>query len=80
MACRALIANGVAVLAEVETGEDAFDAIAHWRPDVVLLNIRLPSSRPAKRRVLVLTRCVTGATVSVGLGEPTAREDEETAK
>lgn len=42
MACRALIADGVEVLAEIETGEDALDAVAHWRPDVVLLDIRLP--------------------------------------
>lgn len=42
VACRALIADGVEVLAEIEKGEDAFDAIAHWRPDIVLLDIRLP--------------------------------------
>lgn len=42
MACRALVADGVDVVAQAENGEDAFDAIAHWRPDVVLLDIRLP--------------------------------------
>ena len=42
MACRALAADGVEVVAEAENGEDAFDAVAHWRPDVVLLDIRLP--------------------------------------
>ena len=42
MACRALAADGVEVVAEAETGEDAIDAVAHWRPDVVLLDIRLP--------------------------------------
>lgn len=42
MACRALLADGVEVVAEVENGEDAFDAVAQWRPDVVLLDIRLP--------------------------------------
>lgn len=42
MACRALAADGVEVVAEAENGEDAFAAIAHWRPDVVLLDIRLP--------------------------------------
>ena len=42
MACRALMADGVEVVAEVENGEDAFDAVAQWRPDVVLLDIRLP--------------------------------------
>jgi DNA-binding NarL/FixJ family response regulator len=42
MACRALVADGVDVVAEAENGEDAFAAIANWRPDVVLLDIRLP--------------------------------------
>ena len=42
MACRALTADGVVVLAEIENGEGVFDAVAHWRPDVVLLDIRLP--------------------------------------
>lgn len=42
MACRALTADGVEVLAEIENGEEVFDAVAHWRPDVVLLDIRLP--------------------------------------
>lgn len=42
MACRALVADGVEVVAEADNGEDAFDAVAHWRPDVVLLDIRLP--------------------------------------
>lgn len=42
MACRALIAEGVDVVAEVENGEDTFDTVAHWQPDVVLLDIRLP--------------------------------------
>lgn len=42
MACRALVADGVEVVAEAENGEEAVDAVAHWRPDVVLLDIRLP--------------------------------------
>ena len=42
MACRALIADGVEVVAEVENGEDARDAVAHWQPDVVLVDVRLP--------------------------------------
>lgn len=42
MACRALTADGVEVLAEIENGEEVFDAVVHWRPDVVLLDIRLP--------------------------------------
>lgn len=42
IASRALAADGVEVVAEAETGEDAFDVVARWRPDVVLLDIRLP--------------------------------------
>ena len=42
MACRALAVDGVEVVAEVDNGEDACDAVARWRPDVVLLDIRLP--------------------------------------
>jgi DNA-binding NarL/FixJ family response regulator len=42
MACRALTTDGVEVLAEIDNGEEVFDAVAHWRPDVVLLDIRLP--------------------------------------
>ena len=42
MACRALLADGVEVVAQAENGEDAFGVVAHWRPDVVLLDIRLP--------------------------------------
>ena len=41
-ACRALASEGVEVVAEAENGEDAFDAVARGRPDVVLLDIRLP--------------------------------------
>lgn len=29
-------------MAEVGTGEEAIDTVAQWRPDVVLLDIRLP--------------------------------------
>jgi DNA-binding NarL/FixJ family response regulator len=42
VACRALIADGVEVLAEIENGEEVVDAVALWRPDVVLVDIRLP--------------------------------------
>jgi DNA-binding NarL/FixJ family response regulator len=42
MACRALVADGVEVVAQAENGEGAFDAVAQWHPDVVLLDIRLP--------------------------------------
>jgi CheY-like chemotaxis protein len=42
MARRALTADGVDVVAEVGTGEEAIDTVAQWRPDVVLLDIRLP--------------------------------------
>ncbi|HET7719796.1 MAG TPA: response regulator transcription factor [Acidimicrobiales bacterium] len=42
MACRALVADGIEVVAEVGNGEDAFDAVARTRPDVVLVDMRLP--------------------------------------
>lgn len=42
MACRALIADGIEVVAEAGNGEDAFEVVRHCRPDVVLLDIRLP--------------------------------------
>ena len=42
MARRALVADGVEVVAEAGNGEDAFAAIDECRPDVVLLDIRLP--------------------------------------
>lgn len=42
MACRALVADGIDVVAEVGNGEDAFDAVARARPDVVLVDMRLP--------------------------------------
>ena len=42
MACRALIADGIEVVAEAGNSEDAFEAVRHCRPDVVLLDIRLP--------------------------------------
>lgn len=42
MACRALVADGIEVVAEVGNGEDAFDAVVRTRPDVVLVDMRLP--------------------------------------
>ena len=42
MACRALVAEGIEVVAEAENGEDTLTAVARCRPDVVLLDIRLP--------------------------------------
>jgi CheY-like chemotaxis protein len=42
MACRALMADGVDVVAEVDNGEDAFAVVALWGPDVVLVDMRLP--------------------------------------
>lgn len=39
---RTLLADGVDVVAEVADGESALDAVAEWRPDVVLLDIALP--------------------------------------
>jgi CheY-like chemotaxis protein len=42
LACRALTADGVDIVAEVANGEEAIGTVARWRPDVVLLDIRLP--------------------------------------
>jgi CheY-like chemotaxis protein len=41
-ALRMLIAEGVDDVAEVDRGADAVDAVAAWRPDVVLVDIRMP--------------------------------------
>lgn len=42
LARRALVADGVEVVAEVPDGESTLAAVALWRPDVVLLDIGLP--------------------------------------
>jgi len=42
VARRTLVADGVDVVAEVDAGADAVAAVAHWGPDVVLLDIGLP--------------------------------------
>lgn len=42
MARRALVADGVEVVAEAEDGARGLLAVAQWRPDVVLLDIGLP--------------------------------------
>jgi two-component system nitrate/nitrite response regulator NarL len=42
MARRALVAEGVLVLAEVERGIDAVEAVENWQPDVVLVDARMP--------------------------------------
>lgn len=42
IARRALAAEGVDVVAEAGNGEEARSTVARWRPDVVLLDIRLP--------------------------------------
>ena len=39
---RALAADGIAVVAEVADGSLAGEAVARWRPDVVLVDIRMP--------------------------------------
>jgi DNA-binding NarL/FixJ family response regulator len=41
-ACRALAADGVDVVAQVDNGEDVVAASARCRPDVVLVDIGLP--------------------------------------
>jgi DNA-binding NarL/FixJ family response regulator len=42
LARRALAAEGVEVVGEAGNGEDAVGTVARWRPDVVLVDIRLP--------------------------------------
>ncbi len=42
MARRALIADGVDVVAEVAKGAEVQEAVRVWQPDVVLLDIGLP--------------------------------------
>ena len=42
MARRALVADGLDVVAEVGKGAEVGDAVALWRPDVVLLDIGQP--------------------------------------
>jgi DNA-binding NarL/FixJ family response regulator len=42
MARRALVADGIDVVAEVNNGESATGAVARWQPDVVLVDIGLP--------------------------------------
>jgi CheY-like chemotaxis protein len=41
LACRALITEGVDIVAQAEDGESALAAVARWQPDVVLLDIGL---------------------------------------
>jgi CheY-like chemotaxis protein len=42
MARRALVDDGVDIVAEVEDGREAVAAVAQWGPDVVLLDLALP--------------------------------------
>jgi DNA-binding NarL/FixJ family response regulator len=42
MARRVLVADGVDVVAEADSGADAIRGMASWHPDVVLLDIGLP--------------------------------------
>ena len=42
MARRTLVAEGIEVVGESANGADASGAVAHWRPDLVLLDIGLP--------------------------------------
>ncbi|MGH9229120.1 MAG: response regulator [Acidimicrobiales bacterium] len=42
IARRTLAADGVDVVGEATNGEEAMGAFARWRPDVVLVDIRLP--------------------------------------
>ena len=42
MARRALVAEGVEVVAEVERGVDVVEIVRTWQPDVVLIDVRMP--------------------------------------
>jgi CheY-like chemotaxis protein len=42
IARRTLAADGVEVVGEARSGEEAIKALPHWRADVVLLDLRLP--------------------------------------
>ncbi|WP_019876239.1 response regulator transcription factor [Sporichthya polymorpha] len=52
-ACRALAADGVEVVAEVDNGLDVAAAAAQWRPEVILLDMNLPDidGREVARRL-----------------------------
>jgi CheY-like chemotaxis protein len=63
VARRTLVADGVDVVAEVDDGAEALAVIAHWMPDVVLLDIGLPGidGLEVARRL----RAVTGGPVVI---------------
>lgn len=82
IARRTLVTEGAKVVAEVGRGSEVPDAVARWRPDVVLLDIGLPDIDGAEvaRRlgegedgpavVLISTRDdVYGHQVSAGVAE-----------
>lgn len=62
MARRALVAEGVEVVAEVERGIDAAEAVQIWQPDVVLVDVRMPdvNGPEVARR---LQKCAGGSVV-----------------
>jgi CheY-like chemotaxis protein len=89
VARRALVADGVDVVAEVDDGDAAVGAVAQWRPDVVLLDIMLPGidGMEVARRlraegggpvvILISTRDVAyGRRVAAGLAAGFLPKDE----
>jgi CheY-like chemotaxis protein len=89
VARRALVADGVDVVAEVDDGADAVAAVTRWEPDVVLLDIGLPgiSGLEVARRlrtdgagplvILISTRDVAyGDRVAAGLAAGYLRKAE----
>jgi CheY-like chemotaxis protein len=42
LARRALVAEGIDVVAEVGSGAEALDVVAQWEPDVALIDIQMP--------------------------------------
>jgi two-component system nitrate/nitrite response regulator NarL len=42
VACRALVAEGIDVVAEAGSGLEGLDAVARWTPDIALVDIQMP--------------------------------------